>query len=154
MHSFSSTTTLNPEHNPSNGGENFITQKRIEQIKEGKPRRDHHRSQSKHQQPEQRSVGEYALHHLFNSFVGQADAKINQCVSSPNGQEPRVEDVCGAGVDPEFDQLISALGHIARQKPKPLIDTVMYWRKAKGELATTARAELNQVRRLCLPQCV
>lgn len=59
--------------------------------------------------------------------------------------EPRVEDVCGPGVDTSFDQLISALGHIARQKPRPLIDTIMYWRKAKGEEATSARSELNQV---------
>lgn len=59
--------------------------------------------------------------------------------------EPRVEEVCGPGVDPSFDQLISALGHIARQKPRPLIDTIMYWRKAKGEEATSARSELNQV---------
>ena len=59
--------------------------------------------------------------------------------------EPRVEDVCGPGVDPSFDQLISALGHIARQKPRPLIDTIMFWRKTKGEAATSARAELNQV---------
>lgn len=57
----------------------------------------------------------------------------------------RVERICGPGVDPEFDQLISALGHIARQKPKPLIDTIMYWRKAKGEAATNAKAEMNQV---------
>lgn len=59
--------------------------------------------------------------------------------------EPCVEDVCGPGVDPSFDQLISALGHIASQKPRPLIDTIMFWRKTKGEAATTARAELNQV---------
>ena len=150
MHSFSSTTTLIPDHITSNGGDNFITQKRIEQIKEGKPRRDHNRSHSKNQQPEQRSVGEYALHHLFNSFVGHA--KINQCASNTSGAEPRVEDICGAGVDLEFDQLISALGHIARQKPKPLIDTVMYWRKAKGEAANTARTELSQVRRLALKE--
>ncbi len=57
----------------------------------------------------------------------------------------RVERICGPGVDPEFDQLISALGHIARQKPKPLIDTIMYWRKAKGEAAANAKAEMNQV---------
>ena len=59
--------------------------------------------------------------------------------------EPRVEDVCGLGVDPNFDQLISALGHIARPKPKPLIDTIMYWRKAKGEAANSAKLESNQV---------
>lgn len=78
-------------------------------------------------------------------FVVQADHKINQCVMEISGTEPRVEDVCGPGVDPSFDQLISALGHIARQKPRPLIDTIMYWRKAKGEEATSARSELNQV---------
>lgn len=81
----------------------------------------------------------------------QADHKINQCVMEISDMEPRVEDVCGPGVDPGFDQLISALGHIARQKPRPLIDTIMYWRKAKGEEATSAKTELNQVG-LFLPQ--
>lgn len=56
-----------------------------------------------------------------------------------------VEQVCGPGVDPNFDQLISALGHIARQKPKPLIDTIMFWRKAKGDAVVTAKQVANQV---------
>ncbi len=56
-----------------------------------------------------------------------------------------MEEICGPGVDPKFDQLILALGHIARQKPKPLIDTLMLWRKGKSEAATSARAEANQV---------
>ena len=55
-----------------------------------------------------------------------------------------VEEVCGPGADPSFDQLISALGHIARQKPKPLIDTIMYWRKAKGDAAMAARQMMNE----------
>lgn len=50
-----------------------------------------------------------------------------------------VEEVCGPGADASFDQLISALGHIARQKPKPLIDTIMLWRKAKGDSAIMAK---------------
>ena len=62
-----------------------------------------------------------------------------------------VEEVCGPGADPNFDQLISALGHIARQKPKPLIDTIMLWRKAKGDAAITARQMTNdQVRSDCV----
>lgn len=77
--------------------------------------------------------------------MGQADAKINRCVEDIGESEPRVEDVCGPGVDPEFDQLIAALGHIARRKPKPLIDSVMYWRKSKGEAATNAKTEFLQV---------
>lgn len=59
--------------------------------------------------------------------------------------EAPVEEVCGAGADPAFDQLISALGHIARQKPKPLIDTIMLWRKAKGEAAVMAKQMASQV---------
>lgn len=61
------------------------------------------------------------------------------------GAEPRVESICGPGVDPAFDQLISALGHIAREKPKPLIDTLMFWRKAKSEKASDKKKEFDQV---------
>ena len=53
--------------------------------------------------------------------------------------------VCGAGVDPELDQLISALAHINRQKPKPLVDTMMLWRKAKGDELVKAKEYANNV---------
>lgn len=76
-------------------------------------------------------------------FVGQADSKINQAILKLGESEAPVEQVCGPGADPNFDQLISALGHIARQKPKPLIDTIMLWRKAKGDAAITARQMTN-----------
>lgn len=56
-----------------------------------------------------------------------------------------MEHICGPGADPIFDQLISALGHIAKQKPKPLIDTIMVWRKAKGEAATAAKQAASHV---------
>ena len=59
--------------------------------------------------------------------------------------EARVELVCGPGVDPNFDQLISALGHIARHKPKPPIDTIMLWRKDKSDKAAGARMQLANV---------
>ncbi|KAF2816182.1 uncharacterized protein BDZ99DRAFT_471444 [Mytilinidion resinicola] len=129
--------------------------RRPERMQSGKAKREHHhhRSQSRHHghPQELKTVGEYALHHLFNSFVGQADQKINQCINDPSQPEPRVELVCGPGIDPNFDQLISALGHIARQKPKPLIDTLMFWRKAKSEAANTARLELNNSRGVTPP---
>ncbi|KAF9885888.1 Cell morphogenesis protein PAG1 [Aspergillus nanangensis] len=111
----------------------------------GKPwrERSHSRSQSK-PHAESKTVGEYALHHLFNSFVGQADNKINQAIMKLGESDVPVEQVCGPGADPNFDQLISALGHIARQKPKPLIDTIMFWRKAKGDAAISAKQSVNQ----------
>ena len=95
---------------------------------------------------EARTPGEFALHHLLNSFVSQADHKINQCISNIEEMVTPVEQLCGPGVDPTFDQLISALGHISRQKPKPLIDSLMFWRKAKGEAATQAKTQAYQQR--------
>lgn len=59
--------------------------------------------------------------------------------------ETPVENICGPGADPKFDQLISALGHIARQKPKPLIDTIMFWRKAKGDAVMEAKQTVSQI---------
>ena len=154
----------NSGNNHSNNGSNDSRSKKIPAG--GKVRREpsHGRGHSKHQS-EFKTVGEYALHHLFNSvgpprphrarsrlthdcqFVGFADAKINQSILRVGEVESPVEEVCGAGVDPAFDQIISALGHIARQKPKPLIDTIMLWRKAKGEAAAAAKNAASQVRK-------
>ncbi|KKK25189.1 cell morphogenesis protein, partial [Aspergillus rambellii] len=125
------TSPVNPAHRRMNSA--------------GKPwrERSHSRSHSKHL-AESKTVGEYALHHLFNSFVGQADNKINQAIMKLGESDAPVEEVCGPGADPNFDQLISALGHIARQKPKPLIDTIMFWRKAKGDAVLIAKQAASQ----------
>ena len=123
--------------------------RRPEKTQSSKTRRDgtHNRSLSRREHiAEIRTVGEYALHHLFNAFIAQADNKINLCITDPSQFEPRVETICGPGVDPNFDQLITALGHIARQKPKPLIDTLMFWRQAKREAADEARTSLSRSR--------
>ncbi|KAK2745368.1 Cell morphogenesis protein PAG1 [Onygenales sp. PD_40] len=118
------------------------THRKMVSIAKSRKDHSHHPSHSKHTQ-EAKTVGEYALHHLFNSFVGQADEKINQCIMNISEFDTPVEQVCGPGADPIFDQLISALGHIAKQKPKPLIDTIMVWRKAKGEAASAAKHAAN-----------
>jgi len=80
--------------------------------------------------------------------MAQADSKMNQCVIVLTEHETTVEDVCGHGVDLGFDQLISALGHIARQNPKYLIDYVMWWRKEKADEANKARSDASMVRRI------
>ncbi|KAI9713227.1 MAG: Cell morphogenesis protein PAG1 [Bogoriella megaspora] len=133
--------------------------RRPERMHSSRTRRghEHHRSssrQSRHPHPhttERKTVGEYAIHHLFNSFISYANQKIDQCTYTAGQPEPRIESICGPGADPAFDQLISALGHISRQKPKPLIDTLMFWRKAKSEAATQARAELGKERETTPP---
>ncbi|KAK3379977.1 cell morphogenesis protein-like protein [Lasiosphaeria ovina] len=116
-------------------------------VQSGKSRRDHahnHSHSSRHHKEEQKTVGEYALHVLFTSFIAQAEEKLSESITVPFEPEPQIEQICGPGVDPAFDQLIVALGHIARQKPKPLIDSMMLWRKSKSDAANEARAQLQQ----------
>lgn len=54
------------DRNVIDAGDNTLTLKRVDRMQSGKTRRDHSRSRSK-PQPEQISISEYALHHLFNS---------------------------------------------------------------------------------------
>ncbi|KAG4440662.1 hypothetical protein IFR05_003860 [Cadophora sp. M221] len=145
----SSTSTVVPDRASSatENGSYHTTQKRVERIHSGKSSRDHrhHHSHSRHHHKEElKTVGEYALHVLFTSFIAQAEEKISQCITAPLDPEPQIEQICGPGVDPTFDQLISALGHIASQKPKPLIDSMMLWRKNKSDAASEARVQLQQ----------
>lgn len=60
-------------------------------------------------------------------------------------EKTTLDTICGVGSDPELDQLISSLAHINRQKPKPLVDTMMWWRRAKGEEVINAKKMLTDV---------
>lgn len=111
----------------------------VERMQSGKSRRDHAHSQSKHHRDEQKTVGEYALHVLFTSFIGQAEEKLNESITVPFEPEPQIDHICGPGVDPAFDQSIAALAHIASPRPKALIDSMMLWRKSKSDAANEAR---------------
>ncbi len=83
---------------------------------------------------------------LFTAFIAQAEEKLNECITVPFDPEPPAEQICGPGVDPAFDQLIVALGRIANQKPKPLIDSMMLWRKSKSDAASDARNQFQSSR--------
>lgn len=128
-----------------------VVQRRPERMHSGRVKRSHERQRS-HSRPqaqqELKTVGEYALHHLFTSFIFEADERIEQCIPRSDGSEPRVEAVCGPGADPAFDQLISSLGHINRHKPKSLIDSVIHWRKKKADIANQMFGELQQMREM------
>ncbi|KAI0132506.1 cell morphogenesis N-terminal-domain-containing protein [Xylariales sp. AK1849] len=148
-------TTLNSNVHPSlqrtlsttesSGG--TITQRKLERM-HSKSRRDHsqHPSHSSRHHNEQKTVGEYALHVLFTHFIALAEEKLNECITIPFDPEPQIEQVCGPGADAAFDQFIVALGHIASQKPKPLIDLIMLWRKHKSESASEARGKAQHPR--------
>ena len=68
-------------------------------------------------------------------------------------EKTTLDTICGAGSDPELDQLISSLAHINRQKPKPLVDTMMWWRRAKGEEVINAKKMMTDVSDLGLLWC-
>lgn len=93
-------------------------------------------------------VNEVALQVLFASFITLAEDKINLFITGTSDPEPSIEKICGPRADPAFDHLISSLGHIARQKPKSLIDSMMLWRKSKSDEASDARAQLLQYRQV------
>lgn len=127
-----------------------FVQKRPERMRSTRVKHqpDHQRERSRHhhQQQEPTTVGEYALHHLLNDFISEANERINRCVSEPDDALIRVEAICGPGADSSFDQLIKALGHIVRPRPKPLIDALMIWRKSKSEETAPLYAEYESAK--------
>lgn len=147
----SGTTAVNAASNghestSSSVTDGTLTQKKLERIqsKTGRDHAHHHSHSSRHRKDDLKTVGEYALHVLLSSFVAHAEEKLNECITVPFDPEPQIERICGPGADPVFDQFITALGHIAKQKPKPLIDFIMLWRKHKSEAANDARNQLQQ----------
>ncbi|KAK9237042.1 cell morphogenesis N-terminal-domain-containing protein [Lipomyces kononenkoae] len=86
------------------------------------------------------SPAEYALHIVFTQFVRHAEKKLTMCLSYSADDEPPVSSLLGPGADPVFDKVLASLGYIARQKPRPVIDAVMFWRKSKSEAASAAAA--------------
>lgn len=92
-----------------------------------------------------KSPSEYALHILFTKFVRHAESKLNICLQYPLVTEPPIVDILGEGVDPVFDKIIESLGHIAKKKPKPVIDAMMFWRKTKSEIAAVATEQVEKL---------
>ncbi|EXJ84641.1 hypothetical protein A1O3_05311 [Capronia epimyces CBS 606.96] len=131
---------------PGNSTETVPAQPR-RRKEHSRTRRGHaYHPSSVHQPAEPRTPGEYALHHLFHAFVLRADQRINHCLTLLDTSAAPVEQTCAPGVDPGFDQLISSLGHISRQGPKPLVDSLMLWRKGKGDTAATLKKQVYQQR--------
>ncbi|KAJ1333708.1 Cell morphogenesis N-terminal [Microdochium nivale] len=127
------------------------TMRKSDQM-QNRARRDHRpqQSASAKQAPQKEdalsTVGGYAMHVLFTSFIVSAEDKLNDCNTIPFDPEPRIEAICGQGADPNFDQFIVALAQLAKHRPKPLIDSIMLWRKRKSEKANEARTELQAIK--------
>lgn len=94
---------------------------------------------------ELKNLAEYSLHMVFTQFIRLAERKLTMCLGYPLLEEPLIIEILAEGVDPEFDHIISSLGYIAKRKPKQVIDVVMYWRRAKSEVAARAFAEVEKI---------
>lgn len=94
---------------------------------------------------EQKTPAEYTLHIVFTQFVRHAERKLNLCLEYPLDDEPPILQLLAEGVDPNFDNIVSSLGYIAKRKPKPVIDSVMFWRKSKSEVAAMAASEMEKI---------
>lgn len=94
---------------------------------------------------ETKTPAEYTLHIIFTQFVRHAERKLNMCLEFPENAEHPIIDILGEGADPQFDKIIANLGYIARRKPKPVIDSVMFWRKSKNEVAALAANEVGRL---------
>lgn len=94
---------------------------------------------------EQKTPAEYTLHIVFTQFVRHAERKLNLCLEYPLLEEPPILELLGQGSDANFDNIVSALGYIAKRKSKPVIDSVMFWRKSKSEVAAMAASEVEKI---------
>ena len=102
-----------------------------------------HQSSGSRGQTEKKTVGEYSLHHLFNKYLPLADYKIKQCLSDQaHRHDVSIKLICGPGADQSFDNLILAMAYITRRTPKPLVDTIMFWRQQRARGATDTNAEI------------
>ncbi|CAH1758177.1 13189_t:CDS:10 [Entrophospora sp. SA101] len=81
-----------------------------------------------------KTPAEYALTILYRQFAKIAEKKLEFIIKNSSADhEIDFFSILGSGVDTAFDKLLNSLGYIARHKPRPVIDTVMYWRKNKTQ---------------------
>ena len=92
---------------------------------------------------ERKRPSEYALYILFTKFNRQADEKLNACAEFPLDMEPPISDLLAEGIDPNFDNIIKSLGHIARNDPSPVINAMMFWRSSRFELVNSSSQDFG-----------
>lgn len=80
-----------------------------------------------------RTPSEYALHAIFIQFAALAEGKIEQFLKQPLEREPSLIEFLGPGIDTKFDDLLLSLGQIAMKSTKPVVDSIMRWRRSQQE---------------------
>ncbi|RXW17641.1 hypothetical protein EST38_g8213 [Candolleomyces aberdarensis] len=88
-----------------------------------------------------KTPSDYALHAIFIRFASQAEGKIELYLRQPLEPELPFEQSLGPGVDPNFDDTLNSLAIIAQKKAKPVIDSVMRWRRTQNDSDNSVAGE-------------
>ncbi|KAI8986099.1 cell morphogenesis N-terminal-domain-containing protein [Trametes punicea] len=83
-----------------------------------------------------RTPSDYALHAIFIRFAASAESHIDGFLRLPLARDPHLEEYMGPGVDEKFEEMLSSLGKIAQRHAKPVVDSVMRWRKSQSDPAS------------------
>nr|KAJ3422130.1 Cell morphogenesis protein PAG1 [Polyrhizophydium stewartii] len=73
------------------------------------------------------------LQTVFARFVQAAETKVGSLLYVHLDRDEDISAPLKAGADPAFDRLLSSIGSIAKHCPKLIIDSIMVWRKSKGD---------------------
>lgn len=84
-----------------------------------------------------RTPSDFALHAVFMHFAASAENKIDMFLRQSLERELSLNDFMGLGVDTKFDEILQSLGQIAVKTTKPVIDSIMRWRKSQTENVST-----------------
>ncbi|KAG1732965.1 cell morphogenesis N-terminal-domain-containing protein [Suillus lakei] len=84
-----------------------------------------------------KTPSDYALHAVFIRFATLAEAKMVVFLRETLDHEPLLSNFMGPSLDPKFDDLMGSLGKIAQKHPKPVIDSIMRWRRSHNENVST-----------------
>lgn len=82
---------------------------------------------------EPQTPSDYALHAIFMRFAGAAEAKMERFLKQPIEREPSLPEYMGPGVDIKFDELLNSLGRIGQRHAKPVLESIMRWRRSQND---------------------
>ncbi|KAG7091886.1 hypothetical protein E1B28_008287 [Marasmius oreades] len=80
-----------------------------------------------------KTPSDFALHAVFMRFATSAEAKIDTFLRQALEIDPPLPDFMGPGTDPKFDDVLKSLGQIAHKTAKPVLDSIMRWRRSQLE---------------------
>lgn len=80
-----------------------------------------------------KTPSDYALHAVFMQFATSAETKIDRFLREALDHDPLLLNFMGPGVDPKFDEVLQSLGKIAQKHAKPIIDSIMRWRRTQND---------------------